>query len=260
MKKSKSFDNLLTDLHSDPLPESAVPSFSRQDIEDVLELSPIDDEEKRKLEECERIIDEGLSTFVAVGNALLEIRVNKLYRSEYRTFEAYCRARFQIKRQRAYELMGAAEVVNTLSDTSNDQGNLLTPSKESHAAALSKLPPEKRKTVWKKISDESKVTGKPITAKQIESAYESEINKGILKNSDAVLKNIKEKQLIKKVLKSVDQAKPEEITLEIKGSWLKRNNLEDAWRMLRNRPEWVINERFKDILTLEEAKSLGFIK
>ena len=48
------------------------------------------------LAECEDVINRGLATFVEVGNALLRIRDERLYRAEFGTFEAYCRQRWQM--------------------------------------------------------------------------------------------------------------------------------------------------------------------
>jgi phage N-6-adenine-methyltransferase len=47
-----------------------------------------------RLAECEAVIERGLATFVEVGNALLEIRDDRLYRETHRTFEDYCRERW----------------------------------------------------------------------------------------------------------------------------------------------------------------------
>jgi phage N-6-adenine-methyltransferase len=66
------------------------------------------------LVECEAIIERGLGTFVEVGEALLAIRDERLYRDTHGTFEDYCRERWGFNRQRASQLIGAAEVSNML--------------------------------------------------------------------------------------------------------------------------------------------------
>jgi hypothetical protein len=68
-----------------------------------------------RLRELEDVIDRGLSTFVEVGEALLEIRDGRLYRSTHATFEDYCRDRWRMGRSHAYRLMEGAEVVRLLS-------------------------------------------------------------------------------------------------------------------------------------------------
>ena len=44
-------------------------------------------------------------TFIEVGKALLAIRDAKLYRKTHKTFEAYCRDRWEMSRPRAYQLI-----------------------------------------------------------------------------------------------------------------------------------------------------------
>lgn len=72
---------------------------------------------RSRLETLERVIEGGLQTFVDVGEALMEIRDERLYLESHRTFEAYLGERWQMSRPRAYQLIGAAEVVRTLSTT-----------------------------------------------------------------------------------------------------------------------------------------------
>lgn len=109
-----------------------------------------------RLSECEGIIERGLSTFVEVGNALLEIRDSRLYRESHATFEEYCRKRWGMARQRAHQLIGAAEAVSSLSKLFDKP-----PTTESHAAALAAIEPPLRASVWERALEtapEGKVT------------------------------------------------------------------------------------------------------
>jgi N6-adenosine-specific RNA methylase IME4 len=103
-------------------------------------LSPV---EQVRLDTLEAVVEGGLKVFFEVGTALLEIRDSRLYRQSYDTFEAYCRVRWNIKRQRAYELMAAAAVVENLSEISDK-----LPERESHAAAMTTLAPDEQQLVW----------------------------------------------------------------------------------------------------------------
>ena len=71
-----------------------------------------------ELEEQEGIIDAGLHTFYAVGNALLTIRDKKLYKAldDYKdkTFGEYCKDRFRIGTSHSYRLIDSARVVDML--------------------------------------------------------------------------------------------------------------------------------------------------
>lgn len=80
----------------------------------VIEGEVITLEEATRLGELERIVETGLTVFVAVGNALLEIRDRRLYRQNFRTFEAYCRDRWGMNRFYAHRIIDAAEVANNL--------------------------------------------------------------------------------------------------------------------------------------------------
>lgn len=69
---------------------------------------------KRHLKALEGRIERGIRTFVEVGLALLEIRDKQLFRLTHTSFEAYCGDRWGMDRQRAYQLMTSAEVVQVL--------------------------------------------------------------------------------------------------------------------------------------------------
>src|SRR5437667_7166657 len=56
-------------------------------------ISKLTEEEHQQLEQCESIIHSGLLTFFDVGQALLAIRDNHLYRANHHSFEQYCRER-----------------------------------------------------------------------------------------------------------------------------------------------------------------------
>lgn len=68
------------------------------------------------LMEHEKVIEQGLATFIEVGHALLAIRDGAKYRAAgYDTFERYCHERWDMSRSRAYQLMDAATAVETVS-------------------------------------------------------------------------------------------------------------------------------------------------
>jgi hypothetical protein len=117
------------------------------------------DTEKR-LNQLEKIIEKGMAHFVEVGTALLIIQKEKLYKLIFQTFEEYCKERWDLKRQRAYELIGAAQISQNLSEIYDN-----LPKKESHAAALASLEPEQQKEAWKKTIEtapEGRVTARHV--------------------------------------------------------------------------------------------------
>jgi hypothetical protein len=54
----------------------------------------------------------GLAAFFEVGNALVRIRENKLYRATHLTFDRYCQESWNIGRSYAWRVMGVAERLN----------------------------------------------------------------------------------------------------------------------------------------------------
>jgi hypothetical protein len=122
-------------------------------------LSPA---ETDALARCERIIAEGIQTFVEVGRALLVIRDGQLYRQTHATFEAYCRERWDLSRTYAYQLIGASEVVDEVAAVSD-----VVPANEAQARPLASLPPEQRVEAWREAVDtapERKITAKHVQA------------------------------------------------------------------------------------------------
>lgn len=71
--------------------------------------------EASRLADLEGVIERGLSTFVEVGEALLEIRDARLYRLTHGTWEAYCEDRWQMKRAHAHRLIEASQVAVAMS-------------------------------------------------------------------------------------------------------------------------------------------------
>jgi hypothetical protein len=85
---------------------------------DPVEAAPlVTDAERSTLAELETVIRGGLGTFVEVGRALTKIRDGGLYKVDgYASFEAYTAHRWDIGKTRAYELIGAAEVMSAIAD------------------------------------------------------------------------------------------------------------------------------------------------
>lgn len=129
----------------------------------ALQVRPLNDRETALLSECEETIAAGIMTFAEVGEALLVVRDQKLFRREYATFEDYCVAKWQISRSRAYQLMSAAELVSTFVDK-----GLPAPSSEALARALAAVPEDDQGTVWTTVVN----GGEKPTAAAIRAAAE----------------------------------------------------------------------------------------
>ena len=109
-------------------------------------LSPT---ETARLEECERTIEQGLATFVAVGRALLEVREGRLWRQSYSSFEEWAQERFDLGRRHADRTIAATQVVALLSAAA------ATPRSEAVARELAPLreQPEDLRECWETVLD-----------------------------------------------------------------------------------------------------------
>lgn len=122
-------------------------------------------QESARLVELEDVIERGLSNFIKVGEALVEIRDKRLYRVEYRTFEEYCREEWQMTQQYATQLCRSSQVAAMLESETK-----VSPTKEAHARPLTKLEtPAEQREAWTEAVEQS--GGKPA-AKDVEAAVE----------------------------------------------------------------------------------------
>lgn len=127
----------------------------------------LNSEEKRDLKKCETVIRGGWDTFVEVGKALATIQKQRLYREHHKTFEAYCRERWQYGKSHAHRLIGAAEVVETLSPIGD---GMPMPLNEAQVRPLIGLSPDDQVKAWKAAVEGA--AGKSVTAKLVRNAAE----------------------------------------------------------------------------------------
>lgn len=105
------------------------------DIEPRAELSP----ELADLHQHEQIIEQGLASFIEVGNALVAIKADKKYRhAGYATFEDYCTRRWSIGSSHRQRLMVAAITAEALLKSS-PMGEVPAPQTERQVRPLTLL-------------------------------------------------------------------------------------------------------------------------
>lgn len=136
----------------------------------------LDADEQRTLAQHENTIRRGLATFVEVGNALVAISEQRLYRAEFTTFEDYCRDRWGFSRQRAYQLTAAAQTATTIVDS-----GLPSPANEGQARELARVPEPERVEVWREVVE--RTDGKP-TAAAIRDTYTARTTADMLAGDD----------------------------------------------------------------------------
>ena len=116
---------------------------------------------KAELERLEGVIATNLNAFYEVGRALIEIRDNNYYSDVlgYETFEAYCRDRWDFKRDYAYKLMASSSVIDNVSH------GIQKPTSERQCRPLAKLDPEQQVKAWE-MAVETAPDGK-VTANHV---------------------------------------------------------------------------------------------
>ncbi|GEM_PF-4844014 len=88
-------------------------------------LSPT---ERTQLEQAEQQIQSGLQTFLTIGNQLLIIQQNKLYREDYATFEDYMVQRWNIKSSTGYDYIAGFKLSENLQISTPAEDIQLKPS------------------------------------------------------------------------------------------------------------------------------------
>lgn len=120
--------------------------------------------EQQQLIRCEETIEAGLKTFYEVGKALITIRDQKLYRSEYPTFQAYCQDRWSMGRNYADKKIHAAKMVDQISPTR------LLPTSEAQLRPLALLSEAERHDVWEQAV--ATVQNGHVTAKHVQATVD----------------------------------------------------------------------------------------
>lgn len=126
-----------------------------------------------RLSACEARIENGIKTFIDVGNALLEIKQDKLYLSGgYDSWTDYCLKRWGFTTQYAGRLARAAEVVGVLQAQSEEAESetivSVLPVRETQVKPLTRLEPEDQPDAWRAAVKQA--GGSQPTARQVEAA------------------------------------------------------------------------------------------
>jgi hypothetical protein len=113
--------------------------------------------ETDRLADLEVVINRGKKSFIEVGNALEEIRDERLYRVDYATFDEYCKEKWGWTARRSNQLIDSADAA---------MGTIVPIQNEGQARELAKVEPERREDVLDAVVS----SGKPVTAKAIKNA------------------------------------------------------------------------------------------
>ena len=125
------------------------------------ELTLTSDEET-ELIRLETIIENGRRSFIEVGTALMKIWESRLYRKNYKTFEEYCKGKWQYARRTAYQFIDSVKVIENVRHGAQTE---ILPTNERQTRALSKVLPGQQIEVWQKAVEtapEGKVTARHV--------------------------------------------------------------------------------------------------
>ena len=150
--------------------ENVIPHLVVNDVEEEIDLSPLNPAEKKLLAECEQDIEERLGAASSVGYRLRIIKTGKLYREKYSSFEKYCQDEWGLSRFHATRLIKADQCISNLQKAHQIGAPVAIPTKESHARHVDDLAPDRQIKVARKVK-ETVGKGKQ-TAKDWEDARE----------------------------------------------------------------------------------------
>jgi len=126
---------------------------------------PMTSPELSWLRTLEDKIEKNMKGFYELGSALAKIRENRLYRDEYRTFEEYCRTRWDFTRRHADNLIGSYKVIDNLNENRGSQ--IPSPTNERQTRPLRRLSAPLQKEAWQnavKAAPDGEVTAKHVKA------------------------------------------------------------------------------------------------
>jgi hypothetical protein len=124
----------------------------------VTDIATLTAAEADLLAQAEVTISRGIKAFREVGDALISVRENRLYRAEFDTFEDYCRDRWQLERATAYRAIQSAQVASILSPMGEEIKN---ERQARELAPLLETPDEMRAAFTEAIA---RSDGKPTAA------------------------------------------------------------------------------------------------
>jgi len=173
-------------------------------LKDKLEVS-----ERGRFRSLESIVAEGKTYFIAVGDALKEIRDSRLYREDYKTFDKYVEQKWGFKKSRAYQLIDASEVSTKLSNIVGENSRV---TEINNPRQLCELKGVSEETLPAVMGRAGEIAGDDkITAGDIKQAREEILEQA---EPELVYEDVDDEEeispLLKKPAKTVKEKKPKE--------------------------------------------------
>jgi len=169
--------------------------------------TPLTDEEKQRLSRLEKVIDAKLGDFFEVGSALMEIKINGLFRETHRNFNVYCQERWGFGRSYANKLIGSAERIQLLPQ------DLPKPANEFQIRPFLKLEPDEFPKKWQTILDAAGA-GK-VTSRIVEEALHLQKRKRKRRNLKTSDQKVKVNELLNSLRAALEEKNVEEAMREL---------------------------------------------
>lgn len=131
----------------------------------------VSESKEQELEQLEETIKRGQTSFDEVGSALRIIQDKQLYRTTHKSFNDYCKERWEMTPRHAYYLIKAAKVMENLKENVNSCSQIL-PANEAQIRPLTALSAEQQCQVWQQAIDETAPDGKKPTAELVKKITE----------------------------------------------------------------------------------------
>ena len=164
---------------------------------DALERpTPLTPDERKKLTELEVVVERHLKSFFEVVHAMRTIKLERLWRADYDSWEGYVERKWQMSRQHSYRLLDAGEIIEQVkSVTQGDTGGLRLPASERPYRQI------------KALLDQNIEPGKVVE---------------LLKQADSYTESVRDIEA-RDILKAADDlklvAKPARVVFELKAEW-----------------------------------------
>lgn len=133
--------------------------------------------EQSELARLCKVVDEGLTSFLAVGTALNEIKEKRLYRQSHETFDGFVKERWGMTGSRAYQLIDASKISKEVSTVVEETGIEIELNSESQLRELNQIGTEALPSVLGKIAEKCKAENKKPSASIIKDVVREELGK-----------------------------------------------------------------------------------
>lgn len=186
------------------------------------------DTEKFNLDKCEQIIGNGLNTFLHVGSALAHIRDNRLYRESHKTWDKYCKERWDIGKRYADQQISAFNTVTLLEEKmggitpkndKSDQEKIILPMNEAQAQKIAKLKnPDDQVAAWRIVLEQLN-EGKKLTAALVNKVVKEVKGEVTKRRIDTAKKKVDATELVSGLFKKQYQVMLDILSEERNGGW-----------------------------------------